>query len=228
MLPKKPLKRKQLKNLLLMFKLFTVGSSLGYTNWIVDIGNVEITCSKEEADFVLFTGGEDVDPSLYNQKAHDSVYFNRNRDNFEIDYFKYFAEKGVPMIGVCRGSQFLCVMAGGALVQDSTHPYLHNVTMFDGSVIQVNSTHHQQALLKDLPSDSYELLGWAENLSPYHFGPEKDYDFGNDYKEPEIIWYPKIKALGIQGHPESLDLNHVFVQTVKKLVIDKVFPCIAV
>lgn len=213
-----------------MIQLYIAGPS-NYANWLLaDNPDIEITCDLKMADLGFFTGGEDVSPSLYNQQAHHTVGYNPKRDEREVELFNYFKNNQIPMIGVCRGSQFLCVMNGGQLVQHSSHPYLHDIKLFDGSTIQVNSTHHQQALLTNLKEGTdYELLGWAEKLSQFHFGPKNDYKFPSSYREPEITWYKKTYSLGIQGHPEMLfddDKKHIFVETVQKFAKDTVLACI--
>ena len=55
-----------------------------------------------QADIVLFTGGEDVDPSLYGCEKHPTTYSNINRDLEEKAIF----EKVKPhqlCLGICRG-----------------------------------------------------------------------------------------------------------------------------
>jgi hypothetical protein len=55
------------------YKIFVVGPAKHYSDWIY---NHELTDVLEEADIVLFTGGEDVDPSLYGCEPHPNTYSN--------------------------------------------------------------------------------------------------------------------------------------------------------
>lgn len=155
----------------------------------------------EDASIVLFTGGEDVTPELYGKKAHPTTGNNRMRDAEEVMEFRAAQEMGKPMLGICRGAQFLCAMAGGTLVQHQSHPYLHDVTTSDGRTIRVTSSHHQRQYIRDLSHDRVKLLAWAEHISPYSFG-ESDADVLDEDKEVEVAFYPEIKALAIQSHPE--------------------------
>ena len=80
-------------------KVFIVGYATNYSNFIE---GVVLTDSLEEADVVLFTGGEDVDPSLYGKKRHARTFSNLSRDLEEKSIF----EKVKPnqlCLGICRG-----------------------------------------------------------------------------------------------------------------------------
>lgn len=179
-----------------MRKIYVVGGSYGYSNWCKAI----IVPHMEDANIVMFTGGEDVTPALYGKRAHYTTRFNTQRDRKEIAAYKQAKEMGLPLIGICRGSQLVCTLAGGMLVQEQNHPYLHTVRTNDGRIIRVTSTHHQRACIRGI-EDKVELLAWAEHLSPHSFG-ESDNDLMDEEKECEIIYYKNINALGIQSHPE--------------------------
>jgi putative glutamine amidotransferase len=69
-------------------------------------------------DGLVFTGGSDLDPSLYDAEAHpetDGVI--RERDDFELELMRAALERDVPMLAICRGSQVLNVALGGDLEQ---------------------------------------------------------------------------------------------------------------
>lgn len=183
-------------------KIYVVGSSNNYANWMEGMVVKKI----EEADVVVFTGGEDVDPSLYNQPSHKTTWSNIDRDLFEKDEFQKAKELDKPCLGICRGSQFLCVMNGGLLVQDQPNPhYMHKITTYTGDEFMITSTHHQAAFPYNLKKDEYKVLGWTKNMLPYHKGGD-DKEL-NPELECEIVYYPNSKSLGIQGHPESMDLE---------------------
>jgi gamma-glutamyl-gamma-aminobutyrate hydrolase PuuD len=204
-------------------KIYVVGPQLGYASWILPLGYT-LTEKREEADLAMFTGGEDVDPSLYKEDKGAHTYISKARDEEEIKFFKYFYTRNVPMVGVCRGGQFLTVMSGGKLVQDSTHPSRHKITTFDGKQLEVTSSHHQQFLVEEAYSGlkaeiDYELLGWTEHMSYFHLdGKNKDYQFPQNYKEPEIVFYKETNALAIQSHPEWQELNHPTVVYLQNLI----------
>src|SRR5262245_24070299 len=67
---------------------------------------------------VFFCGGADVSPSLYGERpASRTLGVEVARDQQERELFLRARAANLPMIGICRGAQFLCVMAGGRLCQ---------------------------------------------------------------------------------------------------------------
>lgn len=181
-----------------MRKIYVVGSAYDYANWMQG----ELTKDLKNCDLVCFTGGCDVDPSLYNKAANPTTFSNIDRDIFEKEIFKQARALNKYIIGICRGSQFLCVMNGGTLVQNQDNPsYFHDIDTYDGKNLIISSTHHQAAYPFDLPKDNYKILGWTNNICGYHQGETENSEL-NPPKECEIVHYPKTKCIGVQGHPE--------------------------
>ena len=186
-------------------KVYIVSNDRGqfseYINWI---DGAVPTKKMEDADLVMFTGGEDVTPSLYKEAQHPLTGNNMFRDLSEEAEFKKAQRLGKKMLGICRGSQFLCVMAGGKLVQHQYNPdYLHTILVDDPRrKLIISSTHHQAQFPFNLEKDEYKIIGWTKGISPIHQGA--NFEEMNPEVECEIVSYPKIKALGIQGHPEKL------------------------
>lgn len=81
-------------------KIFVVGGDLVYTNFIKD---AEIVSDIKKADVVLFTGGEDVDPSLYGCKKFSNTYSNLDRDLEEKKIFESVDPNKQVCLGICRG-----------------------------------------------------------------------------------------------------------------------------
>ncbi len=79
--------------------VYVVGNDISYISFIK---NSKIVSSISDADIVLFTGGEDVDPSLYGCEKHSSTYSNLSRDLYEKEIFEQVADNQL-VIGVCRG-----------------------------------------------------------------------------------------------------------------------------
>ena len=158
--------------------------------------------SPEKFILVLFTGGADVDPSLYNDTSPAELCStNIERDKFETIIFKHALENNIPMIGICRGFQFLNVMAGGRL--------MHHIDGHGGSIhgfdsprlkkeIRVNSFHHQMVI----PNAEAHTIGWSvETLSDIYYG-KKDEKEEWGKQEVESCIFPEIRACGVQYHPE--------------------------
>ena len=151
----------------------------------------------ERVQLVVFTGGEDVDPTIYGERRNKKTYSNINRDREEEMYFNVAARLKIPMAGICRGAQFICAMSGGKLAQHIwNHHQNHSIRTLQGTVT-VTSTHHQM----QLPPKDAKILAWAEpRLSKHYEGPDGVELFPE--VEYEGVYYPSTKALGMQWHPE--------------------------
>lgn len=71
-------------------------------------------------DGIFFTGGEDWNPSLYEEEAyiHGSSGWNDARDTSDLSLMRAAIEMDVPLFAVCRGEQGFNVAMGGGLIQD--------------------------------------------------------------------------------------------------------------
>jgi gamma-glutamyl-gamma-aminobutyrate hydrolase PuuD len=197
----------------------------------VMFGSMGISRAKTigEADYVCFTGGEDVDPALYGENALRNTCFNDLRDGFDSAAYAraktvFKGETLKPCVGICRGSQFLNVMNGGKLWQDiDRHTSSH--TLWDPHVQKeyfVSSTHHQQmiphssgilvAYAKEAHHKSSWGRGWDTVVHNAGLRADKQYKDGikitkaRDSIHPsidaEVVWYPDTLDLCFQPHPE--------------------------
>jgi len=157
--------------------------------------------SIEQADVVCFTGGEDVSPSLYGDMQHETTWNSPARDTMEARIFDNAVEYGIPMVGICRGAQFLNVCSGGRMYQDvSRHTASHELIDHEtGEHVYVSSTHHQ--MMK--PSENGIIIATSTGVDSYREwfdGHVPRSDVTSD--GIEVVWYPKTKALCFQPHPE--------------------------
>lgn len=182
--------------------------------------------SKEEVvpnSILVLWGGEDINPELYNHPRHTKTGRPSQRDDREWGMIKRAIELSIPIVGICRGAQMLCAAAGGSLIQDvkgHAGPF-HLIETDLGKIYQVNSIHHQQLYLEDMPTEDYKLLAKAyhptNNLVGFHHQWKNNQDI-KVYHEPEAVWFPKIKGLAIQWHPEYMMATHKTQEYVKLLV----------
>jgi putative glutamine amidotransferase len=69
-------------------------------------------------DGLLLTGGKDIDPAVYGQDPHPATDEPaRQRDAFEFALLRVALQRGLPVLGICRGAQVLNVALGGTLHQ---------------------------------------------------------------------------------------------------------------
>lgn len=179
--------------------VFIVNGNQAYRSMFESFGGTIVT-NIEEADLVCFTGGEDVSPNLYGDDRHPKTGNNPYRDDQEIQYFHEARERNIPMVGICRGAQFLNVMGDGRLYQHVTeHRGGHMIQDHNtGEQIFVSSTHHQMMM----PSEKAEIIATAAlgGTREWYDGHVFKRDVSNtDY---EVVYYREINSLCFQPHPE--------------------------
>ena len=149
------------------------------------IGAAHAARALDAADGLLLTGGEDVDPAWYGAPHSPHCYTpNRERDLFELALFAAARQRGLPILGICRGIQLVNVAMGGTLFQDlpaerpgavNHYPAAertarsHGVRLEPGSraaaalgrtQVTVNSFHHQA--VRDL-APGLVASGWTDD-----------------------------------------------------------------
>jgi putative glutamine amidotransferase len=165
----------------------------------------------DRLDAVVFAGGADLDPALYDQPAHEQTTGLRpDRDAAEVPLMRAALDRDLPLLGICRGMQILSVVSGGALEQHlpdvvgheghRPEPGIygsHGVRLAPGSLahrllgdeVSVPSYHHQGLA----SAGSLTVTGWADDESP------------------EVVEDPTRRfALGVLWHPEAGDDPRLF------------------
>jgi putative glutamine amidotransferase len=106
------------------------GCPLHYVHAVLRAGGAPllIPCMADEeavaslvaaADGLLLTGGGDVSALAYGEEPHPaSKYQDPIRDAMETAATRRALDRGIPVLGVCRGIQVLNVALGGTLIQD--------------------------------------------------------------------------------------------------------------
>ncbi|GAA0722098.1 gamma-glutamyl-gamma-aminobutyrate hydrolase family protein [Dactylosporangium roseum] len=168
-------------------------------------------------DGIVFTGGSDVNPDLYGEPPHPTTKVKPERDAAELLLMRAALDADLPLFGICRGMQLMCVAYGGRLHQHlpdvlGHHNHRpvsgpkfgeHPVRLAPGSkaaavlgaAVEVNSFHHQ---------------GIADpgKLTPTGWCPEDDLI--------EVVEDPaKTFTIGVQWHPEDTTDFRLFVAFVE-------------
>lgn len=101
-------------------------------------------------DGFLFTGGPDVSPALYGEEVlNESVICVERRDRMEQIVLQEAMAAQKPILGVCRGVQFINVMMGGTLYQDI--PTQHPSDVNHRQDPPFDAPAHQVEIVKDSP-----------------------------------------------------------------------------
>ncbi len=72
----------------------------------------------DRLDGVLLTGGNDMDPSRFNQPRHpNAIALEPERERFEFALLAEIERRELPVMGICLGCQVINVHRGGTLHQ---------------------------------------------------------------------------------------------------------------
>jgi putative glutamine amidotransferase len=159
---------------------------------------------------LLLTGGGDLDPGLFGEAPHPTLYdVAPSRDALEIAAIRAAMGRRRPVLAICRGIQTLNVALGGSLYQDvgtdlgtqiqHSQPEprdqpTHVVKMEPGSrladilgteELEVNSMHHQ----------AVKRLG--AGLRPVAWAPDQIIEGVEGEDRSRFV-------VGVQWHPEEL------------------------
>jgi putative glutamine amidotransferase len=170
----------------------------------------------DRIDALLVIGGADIDPSVYGAERDpltESTY--PDRDAFEIALLGGAIERGMPVLGICRGMQALNVARGGTLLQhipevNGSNPHRRAVGSFEGTEhivelepgslaaraageeVHTARCHHHQAI--DQLGDGLIVTGRARQ----------------DGLTEAIELDDGAWVLGVQWHPEADERSRLF------------------
>jgi putative glutamine amidotransferase len=170
----------------------------------------------KDCDALVLSGGVDIHPAMYGgglqyPKAEQAKGWKKGRDAFERSTFAFAIERGLPVLGVCRGLQLINVLLHGTLIQDlgergdETHESVgerdkeHPVEIVRDSLLyeiagevkgEANSAHHQAI---DKLGDGLKINSRAED------GTIEGIEWMDRAGKPFM--------LAVQWHPERMFIN---------------------
>lgn len=178
----------------------------------------------DTCDGFLLTGGQDVSPALYGAAPAPACGETcPARDAMETKLLALALEQDKPVLGICRGIQFLNVYLGGTLYQDlpTEHPSaaehnqkppydvpVHSVTLTAGSplwallgkdTLAVNSLHHQA--IKTLAPGLAAMAVSEDGLTEAVCLPDKRFVWA-------VQWHPEF------SFPVNADSRKIFAAFV--------------
>ena len=177
-----------------------IPSELSATDW-------QILYTK--LDGVIFSGGADIDPKIFNGEEHPTVHdVDAERDALEIAIVKQVVEDEKPFLAICRGFQVLNVALGGTL-------YTHINDQFDNKIQHDSNREHSRDYLAhevkvDEDTRLAEILGEPiVKVNSWHHQGVKDippilkvtaHSSDGLVEGMEIPTHPY--AIAVQWHPE--------------------------
>ena len=118
---------------------------------------------------------------------------SENRDKVETELLNFAIKNKIPVLGICKGMQFINLYFNGTLVNISNREHVtinHEVNLLNSEIIQLLQK-------QKINTNSFHNLGVNKNnLSP------KLISFAKSNEMIEGIFHPDFQIAGIQWHPE--------------------------
>lgn len=227
---------------------YTETNFQNYWNWFTaaDLGDdlelIELSFEKNNVKDIqlcagfLLTGGIDVTPSFYGGALDypgQPDFFLPERDEFEKLIYEYSQALKIPVLGICRGMQYINILEGGKVLEDIGPANLIHKKGAEDKVHQVNISHNSMLYaiigLKNGIVNSAHHQGVTEcilsnNLMANSYADSTDQLIeGLEFKDKTH----KSFMLAVQWHPErmkekeinplSQKLKERFLEEVKKM-----------
>jgi putative glutamine amidotransferase len=211
---------------------------LTYINAVIRAGGVPVvipvTDDREilstvldRIDAVIMTGGEDIDPLKWygEQPIPQLGEIAPDRDAFDIALIRLTVERGLPLLGICRGEQLLNVAFGGTLYQDLPSQYKGYAVSHRQKAPGKYGTHSIYIEKNSLLHKMISLDSTAVNS--FHHQAVKDVAPGfrvtavsKDGVVEAIEKIGSTRVYGVQFHPEIFTANGIdtFIGIFRNLV----------
>lgn len=124
---------------------------------------------------IILSGGNDIESS-------------KKRDETETKLLDFAVQNKIPVLGICRGMQYINIFFGGSLSYISNHVATNHKVKIENSYFNVNSYHNMGVKEKDL---ALRLKAFAKTNEGIIEG----------------IYHPFLPIAGIQWHPERNSPN---------------------
>lgn len=158
-------------------------------------------------DALLIPGGVDVDPAYYGaEREPECGNVDLALDALQTRLFNAAVKRKMPILGICRGCQFINVAMGGTLIQDIPKRFgtLHQMPKGHGSpfyhdVRIVPDTMMHEIMGDAIPVDSYHhqcIDRLADGLIASAYAPEGFIEAVESPAQSEVF------IMAVQWHPE--------------------------
>lgn len=172
----------------------------------------------EDMSGMVLQGGADVCPSWYDQENRNAKQVQRHRDIFEMALVKLCYERGIPVLGLCRGMQLINVTLGGTLYQELPEDQFIKHIEHQGEDFDTFSLENMKECYHDVQLEAGGILESVYQKSTlrvnsyHHQGVDRLAEgLQVEARSPDQLieaYSAREKGiLGLQWHPE-LDMQH--------------------
>ncbi|MDO4789443.1 MAG: membrane dipeptidase [Porphyromonas sp.] len=166
----------------------------------------------ERCHGILVTGGADAHPLWYGEEPHPKLgAADWVKDGFDMAVIITALERGIPLLGICRGMQLLNVVLGGSIIQD-----IPSARKDEEGVLHIQTSHRSEpwhTVRIERNSRLFSIFGEQENIYVNSFHHQAVCKPGksvyvsataSDGIIEAIDTYPEHNAIGVQWHPEAM------------------------
>ncbi len=176
-----------------------------------------------EADALILTGGHDLFPVLFGhemrQKNHSVL---PERDHFDRALYHAARQKGIPVLGICRGFQLMLADAGAPWLQDLSyaerellqHDQEASPECPTQRIIFEGQGFLQNVFGKEVWANSFHHLAFLEARAPYEIVARSEDGV------IEAIADEAKRCYGVQFHPEMMAQTQPVMQKLFDAWID--------
>ena len=164
---------------------------------------------------IILTGGNDINPNLYDGFI-DGKSISIDRDSTERKLIDIAIKRKLPLLGICRGCQFINIYFGGKLINIEEE--------LNQNLDQINSTHEVEIINDGLK----KIIGNKIKVNSYHNQGITKQTISNNFEIfakssdgiIEGIYHKKVPIAGIIWHPEraspDTNVNKVIIESFVK------------
>ena len=164
--------------------------------------------SFDNIDLIILSGGGSV-PNKYLLNAKEKRIEQKNRDLLEADLLEFALLNKIPVIGICRGMQYINCLLGGLvsnLIVSHSTGVDHEIVTEIGEAYTINSFHNDGVLIANLSNELLSIAVDKKNQSLVEAFRHKS------EKVLGIQWHPERKFSNVDGYNFTLSLLKEFIQ----------------
>lgn len=212
-------RKNQLKNMIK--KIAILGrkkDTINYENFVRKMPALPLTTltpgEVSRCDALILPGGGDITPAFFGERNTGSRNIDTELDILQFQALDYALRQKLPILGICKGMQVINVAFGGTIIQDmpnaALHRYQNGDQYHDTGILTDSCLHTLYGTHTIVNSAHHQCIGQLGNtLKPIQWC-NKDHCI-------EAIIHEALPILGLQWHPERLNLPQISGQPILTL-----------